>query len=58
MLVYDSVFNFEEEVNAVYGVILYDKNQVSERMHSWIRIVEKLHQEEILRFDWLQSINP
>ena len=27
-------------------------------MHSWLRVVEKLHQGVILGFNWLQNVNP
>ena len=31
---------------------------VSEWLHSWFRVIKKLHQDMILGFDWLQSVNP
>ena len=49
---------YEEEVDATYGVISYDANKVSEWLHSQFRVVEKLHQDVIVGFDWFQSINP
>ena len=33
------VFTYEEKVDAVYGVILYNANQVCERMHYRFRVV-------------------
>ena len=52
------VVTCEGEVDAVYGVISYDTNQVSERMHFQFRDIEQLHQDMILGFDWLQSVKP
>ena len=42
MLAYDSLFTFEEEVNAAIVLIPYYANQVSKQMNSWFRAVKKL----------------
>ena len=41
-----------------YRVILYDANKVSGWLHSRFRVVKKLHQDVVLGFDGLQSVNP
>ena len=53
-----SEFTYEEELAATYGIILEDTKQISEQLNSWFRVVEELHQDVILGFDWLQSANP
>ena len=58
MLADGSEFTCEEEVAATYGIILQDAKQVSEWLNSRFRVVEKLHQDVILGFDWLQKVNP
>ena len=57
MLTDGLVFTCKEEVDAVCGVILYNANKVSETIQSWFKVIEKLHQDVILGFDWLQSSN-
>ena len=57
MLIDGLMFACEEEINAAYGIIFQDANQVSEWLHFWFRAVKKLHQDVILGFDWLQSVN-
>ena len=57
-LVDGSVFTCEEEFNAAYGAIEHTANKFSEWLHCQFRVVEKLHQDVILGFDWLQSVNP
>ena len=52
------VFTCKERVDAVYGFILYDANQISEMIHSSFKVVEKLHQDVILGFNWLETVNP
>ena len=58
MLSDGSVFTCEEKLDAVYRVIVHNASKISEWMHSWVRVVEKLHQEVILGLNWLQSIKP
>ena len=57
MLADGSVFTCEEKMDPAYGVIVYNVSKVSERLHSWFRVIEKLHQDVILGFDWLKSVN-
>ena len=58
MLADGSEFTCEEEVAATYGIIFQDTKKASEWQNSWFRVVEKLHQDMILGFDWLQKVNP
>ena len=58
MLADFSVFIYKEEVNTAYGIKLQDAIKVCEWLHSQFRVVEKLHHDVILGFDWLQSVNP
>ena len=58
MLADGSEFTCEEEITATYGIILQDAKQVIERLNSQFRVVEKLHQDVILGFNWLQKVNP
>ena len=51
-----SEFTFEVEVNAAYGIIVKDANKVSEQLHSQFIVIEKLHLDVILGFDWLKSV--
>ena len=37
---------------------MYIVNKISNRIHSWCRVVEQLHQVIILGFDWFQHVNP
>ena len=57
MLAYGQVFTYGKEVDAAYKVISYNANQVSKRMHTWFGVVEQLHQDIILGFNWLQGVN-
>ena len=53
MLADGLVLACKEEVDATHGAILYDANKVSEWLHSWFKVIERLHQDMILGFDWL-----
>ena len=37
---------------------LHCRMPISEQLYSQFRVVEKLHQDVILAFDWLHSANP
>ena len=52
------MFTCEEEVNAASRAISCNANEISKQMDSWFSLVEKLHQDIVLDFDWLQSVNP
>ena len=58
MLADGLVITCEEEVNAAYGILSKETNKVSEWLETRFRVVEKLHQDLILGFIWLQSVNP
>ena len=58
MLADGSEFTCEEEVAATYRIISQDAKQVSEQLNSRFRVIEKLHQDIILSFKWLQKVNP
>ena len=51
-------FTCEAEVAAPYGIISQDAKQISKQLNSLFRVVEKLHQDVILGFDQLHSVNP
>ena len=40
MLANSLLFIYKEDINTIHGVILYDANQVSEGMHSQLKVVE------------------
>ena len=48
MLADSLLFTCENHIDAVYRIMSYDANQVSEKMHSWFRAIKKLHQDMIL----------
>ena len=52
-----SEFTCDEEVDAAYRIISQNAKQIGEQLNSWFKVVEKLHQDVILGFDWLQSVN-
>ena len=51
------MFTWEEGTYTTYKVILCNAKEVSAQMNSQFRVVEKMHQDVTLSFDWLQSIN-
>ena len=57
MLADGSEYTYEEEINAAYGIVPQDTKQVCEWLNSRFRVVDKLHQDVILGFDWFQSVN-
>ena len=58
MLADGSEFTYKQEVAGTCRIILQDTKQVSEQPNSQLRIIEKLHQDVILGFDWFQSVDP
>ena len=57
MLADGSEFTCKEEIAGTCRIILQDAKQVSEQPNSQLRIIEKLHQDVILGFDWFQSVD-
>ena len=52
------VFTCEVEVDIAHVFTVHNINKVSEQLYYWFRVIEKLHQNVILGFDWFQSVNP
>ena len=52
MLADSLVFIYKEAVDNAFGVISYNVKKVNERMQSWFRVIEKLHQDIIVGFNW------
>ena len=42
----------------MYGITLQDTNKLSKWLNSCLKVVEKLKQDVVLGFNWLQSVNP
>ena len=58
MLADGSEFTCEEDLNAANRIVAQDASKVSEQLNSEFRVVEKLHQDVILGFNWFQSVKP